>query len=181
LNNESIIIDSETLPVYRFVQDNANLSGVELGFTLHPAELIHFENSFSYTKGVNRATSKALPFIPAAVLRNEIRLEPQFKNGLKGTYFSLALDNVFNQKRIDVFETATEGYTLVNLAMGTTFKLKNQPLRLNISANNLFDKAYYDHLSRFKPGRLDEGDATAGYYNQGRNISVGLYLPFVFK
>jgi iron complex outermembrane receptor protein len=181
LNNESIVVDSEVLPVYRFVQDNANLSGVEIGFTLHPAELIHFENSFSYTKGVNRATSKALPFIPAAVLRNEIRLEPQFKNGLKGTYFSLALDNVFNQKRIDVFETATEGYTLVNLAMGTTFKLKNQPLRLNISANNLFDKAYYDHLSRFKPGRLDEGDATAGYYNQGRNISVGLYLPFVFK
>jgi iron complex outermembrane receptor protein len=181
LNNESIVVDSETLPVYRFVQDNANLSGVELGFTLHPAELIHFENSFSYTKGVNRATSKALPFIPAAVLRNEIRLEPQFKKGLKSTYFSLALDNVFNQNRVDVFETATAGYTLVNLAMGTTFMLKNQPLRLNISANNLFDKAYYDHLSRFKPGRLDEGDPTAGYYNQGRNVSVGLYLPFVFK
>lgn len=181
LNNESIVVDSETLPVYRFVQDNANLSGVELGFTLHPAELIHFENSFSYTKGVNRATSKALPFIPAAVLRNEIRLEPQFKKGLKSTYFSLALDNVFNQNRVDVFETSTAGYTLVNLAMGTTFMLKNQPLRLNISANNLFDKAYYDHLSRFKPGRLDEGDPTAGYYNQGRNVSVGLYLPFVFK
>lgn len=181
LNNESIVVDSEILPVYRFVQDNANLSGVELGFTLHPAELIHFENSFSYTKGVNRATSKALPFIPAAVLRNEIRLEPQFKKGLKSTYFSLALDNVFNQNRVDVFETATAGYTLVNLAMGTTFMLKNQPLRLNISANNLFDKAYYDHLSRFKPGRLDEGDPTAGYYNQGRNVSVGLYLPFVFK
>jgi iron complex outermembrane receptor protein len=181
LNNESIVVDSETLPVYRFVQDNANLSGVELGFTLHPAELIHFENSFSYTKGVNRATSKALPFIPAAVLRNEIRLEPQFKKGLKSTYFSLALDNVFNQNRVDVFETSTAGYTLVNLAIGTTFMLKNQPLRLNISANNLFDKAYYDHLSRFKPGRLDEGDPTAGYYNQGRNVSVGLYLPFVFK
>jgi iron complex outermembrane receptor protein len=181
LNNESIVVDSETLPVYRFVQDNANLSGVEIGFTLHPAELIHFENSFSYTKGVNRATSKALPFIPAAVLRNEIRLEPQFKKGLKSTYFSLALDNVFNQNRVDVFETSTAGYTLVNLAIGTTFMLKNQPLRLNISANNLFDKAYYDHLSRFKPGRLDEGDPTAGYYNQGRNVSVGLYLPFVFK
>jgi len=45
----------------------------------------------------------------------------------------------------------------------------------------LFNKAYYDHLSRFKPGRLDEADLNAGYYNQGRNLLVGLYLPFVFK
>ena len=59
--------------------------------------------------------------------------------------------------------------------------LNKQPLRLNISVNNLFDKAYYDHLSRFKPGRLDEGNPSEGYYNPGRNISVGLYLPFVLK
>ncbi|OYY02639.1 MAG: energy transducer TonB, partial [Sphingobacteriia bacterium 35-40-5] len=146
-----------------------------------PAELIHFENSFSYTRGVNRATDKALPFIPAAVLRNEVRLEPEFKGGLKSTYFSIAFDNVFKQNRVDNFETPTGAYSLVNLAMGTTFMLNKQPLRINVSANNLFNKAYYDHLSRFKPGRLDEADPTAGYYNQGRNISVGLYLPFVFK
>lgn len=181
INNETILVGTETLPVYRFVQDNANLSGIEAGFTLHPAELIHFENSFSYTRGINLASDKALPFIPAAVIRNELRLEPEFKGGLKSTYFSVALDNVFKQTRVDNFETPTGAYTLVNLAMGTTLMLKNQPLRINISANNMFDKAYYDHLSRFKPGRLDEGDLNAGYYNQGRNISVGLYLPFVFK
>ena len=59
--------------------------------------------------------------------------------------------------------------------------LNKQPLRFNVSANNLFNKAYYDHLSRFKPGRLDESNPEEGYYNQGRNISVGLYLPFVLK
>ncbi len=181
INNETILVDGESFPVHRFVQDNANLSGIEASLTLHPAEVIHFENSFSYTRGVNRATDKALPFIPAAVLRNELRLEPEFKGSLKGTYFSVALDNVFGQNRVDYFESPTGAYSLVNLAAGTTFMFKKQPLRLNISANNLFDKAYYDHLSRFKPGRLDEANPTAGYYNQGRNISVGLYLPFVFK
>ncbi len=181
IGNETIVVDTETLPVYRFVQDNANLSGIEASLTLHPAELIHFENSFSYTRGVNRATDKALPFIPAAVLRNEIRLEPKFKGGLKSTYFSIAFDNVFKQSRVDNFETPTEAYSLVNLAIGTTFMLNKQPLRINLSANNLFNKAYYDHLSRFKPGRLDEADLNAGYFNQGRNLSVGLYLPFVFK
>lgn len=177
INGELISIDGEDLPVYRFIQENANLSGLEAGLTLHPAELIHFENNFSYTRGVNRATDRPLPFIPAAVLRNELRLEPDLK-GLKNSYFSVALNNVFKQDRIDEFETSTSGYSLVNVGLGTTFVLGSQPVRVNVSANNLFDKAYYDHLSRFKPGRLDESDLSAGYYNQGRNISVGLYLPF---
>ena len=180
INNETILIDADLLPVHRFVQDHANLSGIEAGLTLHPAELNHFENSFSYTRGVNRATDKPLPFIPAAVLRNEIRLEPEFK-GLKNTYFSISLDNVFKQNRVDAFETPTGSYTLFGLGVGTTFMMKNQPVRLNISANNLFDKAYYDHLSRFKPGRLDETDPNAGYFNQGRNVSFGLYLPLKIK
>ena len=177
LKNETTVVGGETFPLYRFIQANANLSGLEASLTLHPAELIHFENSFSYTRGINRATNNPLPFIPAAVIRNELRLEPKLK-GLKSSYFSLGLDNVFNQNRIDNFETTTSGYSLVNLAVGTTFILGNQPLRLNLSANNLFDKAYYDHLSRFKPGRLDESTPTVGYYNQGRNVTVGLYLPF---
>ena len=105
------------------------MSGIEASLTLHPAELIHFENSFSYTRGINRATDKPLPFIPAAVLRNEIRLEPDFKGLIKSTYFSVAFDNVFRQNRVDNFEAATG----------------------------------------------------AGYFNQGRNLSLGLYLPFVFK
>jgi iron complex outermembrane receptor protein len=176
-NNETIVVDTETLPVYRFIQANANLSGAEASLTLHPGELLHFENSFSYTRGVNRATDRALPFIPAARLRNELRLEPEFK-GLKSTYLSVALDNAFRQNRVDDFETTTPAYSLVNLSLGTTFIFGKQPVRLNLSADNLFDKAYYDHLSRFKPGRLDESQPTTGYYNQGRNISFGLYLPF---
>lgn len=178
--NETILVDTKTFPVYRFIQHNANLSGFEASLTLHPAELIHFENSFSYTRGVNRASHKPLPFIPAAVLRNELRLEPDFK-GVKSSYLSIALDNVFRQNRVDNFETPSKGYSLMNLGMGTTFMLKNQPLRMNVSVNNLFDKAYYDHLSRFKPGRLDETNPNLGYYNQGRNISLGLYLPLLFK
>lgn len=180
INDETILVDTKTFPVYRFIQDNANLSGFEASLTLHPAELIHFENSFSYTRGVNRASHKPLPFIPAAVLRNELRLEPDFK-GVKSSYLSVALDNVFRQNRVDNFETPSKGYSLMNLGMGTTFMLKDQPLRMNVSVNNLFDKAYYDHLSRFKPGRLDETNPNLGYYNQGRNISLGLYLPLLFK
>lgn len=180
-NGEIIQVAEETLPVFRFVQANANLYGAEAALTFHPVEALHFENSFAFTHAENRETNTALPFIPAAVLRNELRVEPHIKGMPRKTFISLALQNVFKQARVDEFEAPTAGYTLVNAAFGTTFYFNKQPLRLNISANNLFNKAYYDHLSRFKPGRLDESNPDEGYYNQGRNISVGLYLPFILK
>jgi iron complex outermembrane recepter protein len=82
------------------------------------------------------------------------------------------MDNVFRQTRTDIFETPTDGYTLFNAAIGTTVMLNKQPLRLSFSASNLLDKAYVNHLSRLK---------YEGILNQGRNFSIGVHLPFVFK
>src|SRR5690606_21672385 len=126
LNNETIAVDGRDYPVFRYVQDNANLYGAEASLTFHPSSLIHFDNSFAYTKGENRKTDTPLPFIPAVRLRNELRLEPDFSwEKLKEPYFSIELDNVFKQNRIDVFETETPAYSLVNLAAGTTFLLQH--------------------------------------------------------
>lgn len=171
VGNETIMVDNELFPVFRYTQDNANLYGIEAGITLHPLEVLHFENAFSFTRGENRATKVPLPFIPAASMRNELRIEPKFRR-LKQTYFSLELDNVFRQNRIDIFETTTRAYTLLNAAAGTTLMLNKQPLKVTIAATNLLNKAYVNHLSRLK---------YEGILNQGRNVSVGLYLPFVFN
>jgi iron complex outermembrane receptor protein len=170
INGEILDVDGTNYPVFRYVQDNANLYGAEASLTLHPVELIHFDNSFSYTIGRNRATHTDLPFIPAARLRNELRFEPAFSfKSLKNSYLSLELVNVFKQSLIDVFETPTDAYSLVNIGIGTSFMLNMQQVRVNVSANNIFDKAYTDHLSRLK---------YEGILNQGRNISFGLYVPF---
>ena len=158
-------------PVYNYVQANANLRGAEASLTLHPVELIHLENSFAITEGTNRATDRPLPFIPAVELRNELRFEPNF-SGLRDTYFSIEMDNVFRQTRTDIFETPTDGYTLFNAAIGTTVMLNKQPLTISFSASNLLDKAYVNHLSRLK---------YEGILNQGRNFSLGVHLPFVLK
>ncbi|HYK77056.1 MAG TPA: TonB-dependent receptor [Daejeonella sp.] len=180
INHETIDAEGQTFPVFRFVQDNANFYGTEASLTLHPVELIHFENSFSYTHAQNQTTHSPLPFIPAAVLRNELRFEPQFKK-FTHSYFSITLTNTFKQSRIADFETPTGGYSLVNASIGGTLKINKQPLKVNISATNLLNKAYFDHLSRFKPGRLDESDPTLGYFNPGRSIVVGVYIPFNLK
>jgi iron complex outermembrane receptor protein len=174
-------IDNRLYPVYNFVQDNALLKGVEASLTLHPVSFIHFENSFSYTRATNRTTEESLPFIPAAALRNELRFEPNL-NGTSHSYIAVGIDNFWKQSKIDSFEQPTSGYTLLNASIGTTLKLgKNQVITVYAAGKNLLNKAYYDHLSRYKPGRLSDEDPTLGIYNMGRNITFGVNIPFTLK
>jgi iron complex outermembrane receptor protein len=165
-------------PIYNYVQDNAFLRGVEASVTLHPVSFIHFENSFSFTRATNQTTHSSLPYIPAAALRNELRFEPKIA-GTSGSYVSVGLDNFFKQTKIDAFELPTAGYSLLNAAIGTTLKLgKVQKMTIYIAGKNLLNKAYYEHLSRFKPGRLSDEDPTLGIYNAGRSVTFGLTIPF---
>ncbi|MGN7203367.1 TonB-dependent receptor [Pedobacter sp. SAFR-022] len=176
-NGEFIEVDGTDYPVFNFVQNDALLRGIEASLTLHPVSFIHFENAFAFTRATNRSTKQSLPFIPAATLRNEFRYEPKIP-GTVHSYISVGLDNFFKQSKVDAFETSTSGYTLLNAAVGTTLKLnKKQELTIYVAGRNLLNKAYYDHLSRFKPGRLSEEDPTFGIYNAGRNITFGFRLP----
>lgn len=177
-NGAKRTIEDVVYPVYQYGQVNANLYGFEASLILHPVNFTHFENTFGYTHAENVTLNKPLAFIPAATLRNEFRFEPKV-NGLKSTYLSVGIDNFFQQSRVDKqFETESSGYTLLNAGIGTTVVVKKQPLKLYLSGNNLLNKKYYDHLSRFKPGRLDASNLNFGIYNAGRNITFGLYLPF---
>jgi len=173
-NNETISLENEageteTLPVYRFVQTNADLIGGEAIIDFHLVRSVHFENSFAYVKGTNRANDKPLPFIPAATLSNELRFEPSVK-GLDDSYLKVGVSNVFKQSRFDSFETQTSGYTLLDAGIGTSVKTPKGKLNLWITGQNLLNKTYYNHLSRYKP---------AGIYNPGRNIVFGITVPFL--
>ncbi|MEJ5993567.1 TonB-dependent receptor [Pedobacter sp. Du54] len=171
-NNETTPFTDEgglttVLPVYRFVQTDAELIGGEASVDFHFVKAIHFENTFSYVKGTNTANDSALPFIPAASLNNELRFEPTIK-GLNDSFIKIGLSNVFKQNRFDSFETETNGYALLDAGIGTAFKVKNGKISVWITGQNLGDKLYYNHLSRYKP---------AGIYNQGRNVSFGISVP----
>jgi iron complex outermembrane receptor protein len=160
---------STVIPVYRFVQTDADLVGGEASVDFHLIKSLHFENTFAYVKGTNRATDSPLPFIPSASLNNELRFEPTIK-GLKDSYVKVGLTNVFKQDRFDSFETETKGYTLIDAGIGTSLKVKNGKVNLWVTGQNLTNKLYYSHLSRYKP---------AGIYNPGRNISVGISVPIL--
>lgn len=159
----------ETLPVYRFVQTKADLVGGEASIDFHLIKSLHFENSFSYVKGINKADDNPLPFIPAASINNELRFEPNIK-GLESTYFKVGINNVFKQARFDSFETQTNGYTLLDAGIGTAINTSKGKFNIWITGQNLLNKEYYNHLSRYKP---------AGIYNPGRNVTFGISVPFI--
>ena len=62
----------------------------------------------------------------------------------------------------------TDGYTLFDAGLGTAFKVKNGKINVWVTAQNLGDKLYFNHLSRYKP---------VGIFNQGRNVSFGISIP----
>ncbi len=169
--------NTQNFDVYRYGQVNANLYGVEGSLNLHPAEFLHFDNTFSYTHAQNKTFDRPLALIPAGTIRNTLRFEPKV-GGLNNFFVSVGLDNFFSQNRIDpTFETAAGGYTLLNAGIGATFNMGKQAFKLAVSGNNLTNRRYYDALNRLRPGRLALTDPTFGVYNPGRNITFSLFVP----
>ncbi|MEA9413880.1 TonB-dependent receptor [Flavobacterium sp. PL02] len=152
--------------VFAYVQDNAKLYGGEIGlhFHPHPLDWLHFETSFETVTG-KKQNGDYLPLIPANNWNNTIRTEFKINNWFQDGFATLNVSSTFNQDNVSGFETASKGYSLVNLGFGGTVKLGKTAFDVNINGNNLFDKKYIAHLSRLK---------TDGIPNIGRNIVLGV-------
>ncbi|PAM92240.1 TonB-dependent receptor [Flavobacterium sp. IR1] len=152
--------------VFAYIQDNAKLYGGEAGlhFHPHPLDWLHFETSFETVTG-KKDNGDYLPLIPANNWNNTIRTEFKVKNWLEAGFATLNVSSTFNQANVSGFETASNGYTLVNLGVGGTVKLGKTAFDVNLNGNNLLDKKYIAHLSRLK---------TDGIPNIGRNIVLGV-------
>ncbi|HJT74212.1 MAG TPA: TonB-dependent receptor [Chitinophaga sp.] len=184
--------NDEGYAAFKYQQSTANLYGGE--FTLdihpHPIDWLHFENTFSYVRGViSSATdsTKYLPNIPAARWISELKGRFKKVGGvMQNAYAGVQMDLTFAQN--DVFsayqtETTTKGYTLLNAGIGTDFvNKKNKVLfSLHLAANNITDVAYQNHLSRLKYAPENEATGRVGVYNMGRNFSVKVAIPIDFK
>jgi iron complex outermembrane receptor protein len=164
---------STGINIYRFSQTNATLYGGEVGIHFHPKSLpwLHIEGTYSSVIG-KQENGNYLPFIPANKVRYEIRAESKKIGFLHKPYIKISALTAFSQDNPSPYETATDGYTVVNISAYTEILVFNQALIFGLSVNNLFDTQYFDHLSTLKP---------MNYYNQGRNISVSLKIPFEIK
>ena len=191
---DSILTDPESgdeLQVFRFNQQDANLYGAELHIDIHPHPLdwLHFENTFSYTRGrfTNAVDgSNNLPLIPAARLVSELRgnLLQQSKT-LRNVHVSVTGDFTFSQDNAFTgfnTETPTDGYVLLNAMAGAEFVRKGKVLfGLHVGMYNITDVAYQNHLSRLKYTAVNNATGRAGVFDMGRNFSIKLNVPLNFN
>ncbi|MCF8372031.1 MAG: TonB-dependent receptor [Bacteroidales bacterium] len=161
------------LAVYRYKQANSSLIGGEAGLHIHPKpiEWLHLETTFSTVTG-KQDNGDYLPFIPAHKLHFELRVEKDAFAFIENVFAAINTSTAFAQNNAAPDETKTPGYTLLDLSIGGKIRLSNQLISFSLSANNLLDKKYIDHLSTLKEVSL---------FNPGRNIALTLKVPFGIK
>lgn len=190
---DSIIVPGYS--TFKFVASKAQLFGGEASLDIHLTKWLHFENAASLVEGINKGdgvqavtdSTKYLPFIPPFHLVSDLRAT--FNKAYKHFRHIFAkAEVVYYAAQNHAFlaygtETQTPGYTLVNSGIGTdiTNKAGKTIFTLSFMANNLFDIAYQDHLSRLKYFGYDYATHRAGMYNVGRNFGIKLIVPLDLK
>ncbi|MDD4920966.1 MAG: TonB-dependent receptor [Bacteroidales bacterium] len=156
--------------IYRYRQSDSRLYGGEAGLHVHPGSLpwLHIESTYSRVIG-KQNSGAYLPFIPADKLRFEVRGEKERLAFFQDAFAEVHAYYAFNQEKPAPEETPTPGYDLYDLSVGGTMQIRNQPLILSLSVNNLLDTKYIDHLSTLKE---------VGGFNPGRNFIMTLRIPF---
>ena len=156
--------------IYQYQQNNANLYGGEAGMHFHPERLdwLHIQGTYAMVYAI-QDNGDFLPFIPANKFRYNIKVCKKKLAFMYQPSIKLSFLTALQQNNPSPFETKTNGYTLINLSFMTDIKMGKQKLSFAIAANNLLDQQYIDHLSTLKP---------LGYYNEGRNITLSVRIPF---
>jgi iron complex outermembrane receptor protein len=167
--------EREGYQVYDYMQDNARLLGGEAGFHFHPHpwDWLHLDGSYSDTFG-SKTNGGDLPLMPSQKINSTLSVTFNGKKSVRK--FSAYVHELYSfaQNRVASYETTTPHYNVVNAGVDFNFAIGRHftPLELSATVDNIFNEAYYDHLSRYK---------TEGIYNVGRNFNIKLSLPLNWK
>ena len=146
-----------------------------------------------------RVSTAYLPYTPAPRWTSELKWEllhhrhptlgshsdhTHQASGLSADNLYLAVGMECYLKQSHVFaeddtETATPSYTLLNLSAGTDLTWAGKKIaELYVTADNLLNRAYQNHLSRLKYADMNTVSGRRGVYNMGRNSTFKLVVPF---
>ncbi len=134
--------------VRRFVNiDKAYKTGFEIGYNQHLTSWLCHDINVAYTYAQDAEREQPLPEIAPLDMRYSIcgkLINDRLKPVLKVRY-------VADQNRIssEFGETATPGFTLLDFNIAY---IMHNNLKIQVGANNLLDKTYYEHLSRSTAG-----------------------------
>lgn len=132
------------LPVSQFRGDDALLVGFEGGVDWNAVGDLTLHGTASYVEGTREDGDVPLPLIPP--MQGTLGLEYDRPGWFVRGETNLAA----RQDRLDEFETVTPGYAVFDLSAGLRLTLSGRLHVLTVSAENLTDEEYRNHLSRVK-------------------------------
>ena len=150
--------------VFNYLQQDAKLYGGEIHLNKNTSiDWLSYYTSLEYVFA-EAADGEALPFISPLTFNQIFNID-------FGNNYSVEVDFIAKakQSRVSMYEDETDGYSILNLSGNYKTSFLQNDLNLFWRVSNIFDKEYYDHLSRLK---------TAGIHEMGRNISIGLKYNF---
>lgn len=154
--------------IYRYTAAQAIHTGAELYAEYHFIKSIHIESAAEYIYNLNLDSYLPLPFTPPGRIFGAIEYEHEGKKKIEKWNVGMEYHYFFAQNRTDRNELRTPDYGLLSAEAGIKFKLKKTGVHFIFRANNLLDKRYYNHISRYRILNLPE---------QGRNFSIVLRIP----
>ena len=160
--NTGTINVSQLLPIYKISDTKARIFGfsTNCSYEILPNFVAKFNTSFS--KGINLTENSNLPQIPP--LKGQFKLEYQFQK----VQVSIFTDFALRQNLTGPFEEPTPGYAILNSNVRFWFPISKLTGVVNLSVENIFNKLYFNHLSRIK----------SVYPEIGRNITIHFLLYF---
>lgn len=180
------LVKEEGFRTYEYTQGDARLLGFEVGIDFHPIHSLHIQNTFSYVDAQQMHApedAKYLPMTPAPRWTSELKYELTHHGHtmLNNAYVALGLECNLTQNhyyKVDDTETRTPSYTLISLSAGTDLNIHHKKMaEIYITAENLLNRAYQNHLSRLKYCDINNVTGRQGVYNMGRNIVFKVIVP----
>ena len=132
------------LPIYQFQGNDAVFSGFEASVDADMGGGLAFEAVVASVTGNLKDTDQPLPLVPP------LRGQAALKYGRPKWFIRAEAEMAARQDRIGEFETATDGYTVMNLSAGTRVTLGGRLNLLTLSLDNATNTEYRNHLSRVK-------------------------------
>ncbi|MFL2624587.1 MAG: TonB-dependent receptor plug domain-containing protein [Candidatus Marisimplicoccus sp.] len=136
------------LQLHNFLQQDATLYGGEIHLNKNTSfDWLSYYTSLEYVFGETQ-DGMALPYISPFTFN-------QVFNISFSSNYSFEIDFVAKaqQNRTAMYEESTDGYSLLNLSGTWMTSFLGNDLNIFWSIDNVFDKEYYDHLSRLEDSR----------------------------
>lgn len=159
-------------PVFRYVQQNALLSGIDMELKIKPQTGLEFFNKTSLLFARNTDKKDWLEQMPPIRFENGCRYTVKFNKPLREFYAVVSILNVLRQnflpKDVLDYAVAPSGYWLLNFEAGIRFKWQQKNFSVGLNVDNAANYIYRDYLDRFR------------YYADARGINVALRFKYDF-